>query len=912
MNPTSFLHRVASSVWADHSGNLEEVLVLTPNRRTMLFFKKALAEVAGRPVWAPECYTLDGWIKMQVQLTVPDELVLVMHLHRCWTTLGHGDSFERFYSLGQQIIRDFNAIDEAMGDTKRIFRDLSAIPSLDEEWLQEVEPDLAELSRRIQKSDSSYRIGDVWQHLGELYAIYNSRLMESKLAYPGMLYRYFAEMDAVMDQKSYSAAYAVGFYKLNGADQKILHRIPKLELISPAFSDELHRELQWEMPIWKQTKGWKQSAIVRESGDKDIEIFSVSGRQQQLQGLAALLQGKSAEERSSTMVLLPEQAILLPLLQVIPAEVESLNVSMGLSVLDTRVYTLVQSYLGVLEAWTSSGGYLQAQALHHFLKQPLLQAVMDIDPVLAKTISNALYLEKRSIWPLLPMQWQRLLEPVNQIEVLERCMELLRVVNEHAEDELDKAAIYPLYVRLLKLDQVMHHESEHDWSPSFFSRFLRRILQHTRITLSGEPLKGLQVLGLPESANLSFEHLIVLDANEGTLPMVRHQSLLPFTLLRAYGIPGLTEQTEVQEHLFWAACSSAFKVSIFYSTESVNGTSSEPSRWVQRLLMQLHPQQWKVHPRSIKMKADNIQSKLIRIPTDESVRAQIRHWLENKPISASALNVWLTCRLRWYLHHVLNFRERPGLQEDPEADKVGTIVHAAMQKLLEPYRTKQLDYNALQMIRKDISAAVEEAYLEVIKIPNYRYTQAPHQLYGAAIEAMVGHMLEFDAVQSGAVIDLFEGKFNQEYTMQDMKITLNGILDRMDQIGGVVRIVDYKTGKFSESKSHSPNAGKIWDRDGKNNKEALQVHFYSLLYHLKYPERPLPEMHLFFSRQVKNKEKTRVVFKGDESEHELLRGFEAGLRAQLEEMLSEELVIDQTENTSNCTYCPYVSMCGRY
>jgi hypothetical protein len=133
MSQTSFLHQAAAQIWQRHSGNLEEVLVLTPNRRTMLFFKKALAEVAGRPVWAPECYTLDAWVKNQVQLELPDELVLVMHLHRCWTEAGHQDSFERFYSLGQQIIRDFNAIDEALVDTGRLFRDLAAIPAMDED-----------------------------------------------------------------------------------------------------------------------------------------------------------------------------------------------------------------------------------------------------------------------------------------------------------------------------------------------------------------------------------------------------------------------------------------------------------------------------------------------------------------------------------------------------------------------------------------------------------------------------------------------------------------------------------------------------------------------------------------------------------------------------------------------------------
>lgn len=912
MSQTSFLHQAATQIWQRHSGNLEEVLVLTPNRRTMLFFKKALAEVAGRPVWAPECYTLDAWIKNQVQLELPDELVLVMHLHRCWTEAGHQDSFERFYSLGQQIIRDFNAIDEALVDTRRLFRDLAAIPAMDEDMLADIEPGLAELALRIRKSEAAFRIGEIWQHLGDVYDRFNAALMHSRLAYPGMLYRHFAERETTGQPKSYPAAYGLGFYKWNEADKKILGRIPDIVMLTPEFPESWHADLQWEPGKVRHTTGWQGLTTAQAGAGREIEIFGVSGRQQQLQGLAAILEEKTQDELSETMVLLPEQAILLPLLQSIPEKVDELNVSMGLSVLDTRVYTLVESYLRSLDAWSASGEYIASQALVHFLRQPLLQPFLQIDPSLMKETRDSLYLKKESIWHLLPIVWQGLLKPVKQTEVLERCLELLRIVNEQAEDELDKAAIHPLYVRLQKLDRVMQNEVEHDWSPAFFSRFLRRILQHTRITLSGEPLRGLQVLGLPESANLSFKHLIVLDANEGVLPMVRHQSLIPYSLLKAYGIPGMAEQAAVQEHLFWAACSTAARASIFYNTEAVNGTATEPSRWIQRLLMKLHPDSWTITPRSLQVASDNLQAVALRIPSDETVRGHILRWVQNKPISASALNTWLTCRLKWYLHHVLDFREKQTLNEDPAADKVGTIVHGALQSLLERHLGHVLSPELIQTLHSGIPGAVKEAYLKEIRLPEYRYHQTPHRLYAAAIETMTAQLLEFDALNTGAVVESLEGKWTQDFMVGERKITLTGIVDRMDHLEDVVRIVDYKTGKVAGKKSHELDVNKTWERDGKNNKEALQVLYYTLLYHLKHPERPLPEMHLFFSRKVKDKEKTRVELTGQANAMEALERFEAELKEQIEAMLSPDLLIDQTEATKNCSYCPYASMCGRY
>jgi CRISPR/Cas system-associated exonuclease Cas4 (RecB family) len=908
MSRTTFLSKTAENIWSAHQGNLEDVLILTPNRRTMLFFKKALAEVAGRPVWAPQCYTLDSWVKSQVQLEVPDELVLVMHLHRCWLDMGREEHFERFYSLGQQLIRDFNALDEALVDTKRFFKDLSEIPVLDDAFIEEVEPGLADLVEHIGKSDRSFRIAEVWQNIEELYTRFNNALIEKNLAYPGMLYRCCAGLEK--DGSVFPAAYAIGFYKLTKADEKIIGQIPGIELVSPYFSEELRGQLKWETPIQQGKQNLSMQFVELEAENVSFDVFGVNGRQQQLQGLTHLLGGKTSEEISKTMVLLPEQAILLPMLQTIPEEVKELNVSMGLSVLDTRVYTLVQSYLGCLEAWNYSGTYIKSAPFFNFMRHPLLQTFVKLVPALEKEAIESLYLEKNKVWHLLPEAWQFLLLPVKQSEVLERCLAVLALVNEHITEELDKAALYPLYVRLQKLDRVMQMESEHDWSAAFFARFLRRILQHTRITLSGEPLKGLQVLGLPESANLACEHLIILDANEGVLPMVRHQSMLPYSLLKMYGVPGLTEQSSVQEHLFWSACVGAKKVSIFYSVDSEGGNAAEPSRWVQRLLMGLHPVPWRVFQRSLKLASDNIRPTQVKITSNEEVRMQVRDWLQTKRFSASALNTWLICRLKFYLNYVAGFKEKNALKEDPEVNKVGEIVHAALQNLLEPYKGKELSKESLSVIRQQLELVVKQVYMNQLRIPEYKYDQMPHRLYGEAMVAMVEQMLAFDEARPGAMIDILEEVCSKEYDAGQVKVTLYGVIDRIDRMGEGYRIVDYKTGKLNTKKIEIDEE-KLWLRDGKNNKEALQVMFYALLFTRMFPDRPLPELHLFFSRQVDKKKDTLVGIKDNIDPAFALKSFERGLQAQINEMLSEDLVIDQTDKEHNCTYCPYASMCGR-
>jgi CRISPR/Cas system-associated exonuclease Cas4 (RecB family) len=910
MNP-SFLEITAQEIFKRHSGKLENVLMLFPSRRNVLFFRKSLAAHAGQPIWAPQMHTLDSWIHSVSKTVIPDELSLIIRLHTCWESLEGPIPFESFYGLGQVILQDFDRLDKALVNMKAFFRLLSAIPAWTEESFIEMEPELEALAKAIQNNELSIPMQTIWKHLGALYDTFKAGLEADSCGTSGMANRSAYQNFEPEFAEAYEAVYAIGFYQLSQTEKGILQKIEKVKYYWSIPDETLSNTLDWTHPevVWMQELAEKSIIIPMEASNKQLFIGSSSGNQNQLQAIAKILENNSEEELEKTGILLPDQGLLLPLLQSLPESIKHINVSMGLSVLDTTVYSFMQRFVAILESWQQNQ-YVSSVACIHFFEHPLFRPFINQIPESFRRIETDLYWDYNNQWKNLPEPWSELLAPcVNASELLKRCMRILELVYDLAEADLDRAGIYFLFTALRRLEKVLDLGND-GWSPEFFSQMLRRIFQNSRIMLQGEPLKGLQVLGSFEMANLQFDHLIVLQTNEGMLPSVGYQSVIPHSLARYFKLADIAYQTAIQEHLFYSHISKAGKVHLLYNTESTGVGSAQPSRWLQRLLLDLHPASWVKENRAIHLNGGMRDAVMIQIEDPEYVRAKITDWMQRK-LSITAISSWLRCRLQFFLQYAMRYDEKNADSEDMDAGGFGNIVHLVMEKLYEPYIGKEITAETLKEIKASVKDMVIRQYMGYFKIPSIMLRKGAHLMFKETAIKAINRLLDLDERKIPFTLRQTEEDLKLNLVWNEITLAFFGKVDRVEHYESGFRIIDYKTGTYNE-KDLNPPYEHYWKRDGKSKKEALQTMYYTWLFHKSNPEIPVPEAHLYFSRQQSGNDRTLVTPQYvDSVGSETLNMFEEDLMKELREMLNPLLVIDQTENVRNCVYCAFKDICAR-
>lgn len=906
---TAFLTEAARKIWDTHGSDLTGCTLLLPSKRNILFFRKELARAAARPVWAPEMYTLDSLTQSLAKAVIPDELAMMIHLHTCWRQLGHEDSIESFYTLGQIILRDFDAIDKALADPVALFAGLRDIPALQTSDLKDTEPELYNLARALQKQDTLSRsLTQLWDQLPRLYDLFERELDAHGITTSGKLYRQLAATGHPALQDINGPSYAIGFYQLSAAEAAILGHIGDLQYYWDLPAPELSAHIGWIHPeeaLIKRTtdRSWLHHWSAETA--KTIHLHGTSGRQRQLQALTQYLPQEDQEAYDRSAVLLPEQGALMPLLQILPAGIRKVNVSMGLSVLDTPVFTLVHYLLEVLEGWKDNR-WIRTELCRRLFSHELLQPENELlAPLWA---GDTVYLDLLEDWKQLPEPWRDWLSPPpGQQTMLERCLHLLNHIYDRSPREIDQAAVYHLYTRLHKLKEVLDTPGA-QWSPSFFSRLLRRILQHSRITLKGEPLEGLQILGPYEMANLQFDRLYILHANEGLLPAVSHSSLLPGFLCRAFGLPSISRQMQVQEHLFWSAVVSAGEVHFFFNSEAGDLGGGEPSRWIQALRMGLHPPGWTIRQETISVRPDIASAAPIVLAADS---ARVHAWMQRQ-VSITAIQAWLTCRLKFYLQYILGYRQYDAPSDEVDAAVFGVILHEVMYDLYTPLIGRPAGPDSASRLAA-VPELLDKAYCKILRIDHAMLRQGRHLLFRNAILHAIGRILRLDAAGEQQEILATELPMESGLTLDSgINVRLYGKADRVDRTDGRLRIVDYKTGAF-DSKLLKGNYEKIWARDGRNDKEALQTLFYAWLYH-RDPAlgSEIPETHLYFARGQRPGDDTVVQLADLPSlDREALAHFETDLRVVLAEISDPATPVDQTGKTINCIYCPYKAICNR-
>lgn len=942
----SFLQEVAGQL-AENSELLSETTIVFPNRRASLYFQHHLSQTIARPAWAPKLITIEDFFAAHSEMTEPDKLSLIFKLHQVYQQVMKSDEpFDRFYFWGEMLLRDFDEVDKYLVNATLLFKDLSKLKELDEsfDYLTEEQKQFLKdfwLHFDERPSVSKEEFLRIWRKLPKVYTLFVKALASEGLAYEGMIHREVAEKVAkgkfLFDFSK--PLHFVGFNALTKAEEVLL-----------AHCVEKGAKVHWDVDAYYVNNPLQEAGqFMREYRKHPVlastfppslpDNFATASRQVDLTGvpqqigqaklLTGMLEARLKEGsfiEGKTVIVLPDENMLLPVLNSLPADIGDVNVTMGFPLKNTPLYSLLDLMIEMqVKQRNGTLGHRQVTAiLNHayFLSLAGDEAKRLHDEIIA---NNSVYVnfEKREDVSDFTRTVFRIVVPQQATEYL---LLVVATLGASFADKLsfDREYAYHFHQHLTRLHQLLQGASIQDWRG--YQKIFRQVVMSQKIPFYGEPLKGLQIMGVLETRNLDFDDVFVLSLNEGKLPAAARQgSYIPHTLRRAYRLPTFDHQDAIYAYLFYRLLQRAEHVQLFYNTEPDVVGNGEVSRYVQQLLVETG---WKIKQSVLHNPVHIHQVMPVVIPKSEVAMAGLRRYLntaDSPPVAMltpSVLNDYIDCPLRFYLRHVAGLREADEVEEDMDARVFGNILHDTLFMFYDELRTKQgplVTKASFDDVEPTVDRLIEKAFREMYHVPDDQPVsfQGQRVVVREIVKDLALRILHIDLQHAPFSITMLEEKFDVNITVNEKSIRLGGKIDRADQKGNHVRVIDYKTGK-DETAFASVESLFAHDQK-KRNKAAFQTLMYAYVYRAKHNAANLSiQPGLMNSKDLFNEPfvfghglgvgKAKYLL---EDATPIIAEFENHLKSLLEELFDEQVPFRQTTREDVCGYCSFRGICHR-
>lgn len=803
--------------------DISKVVVILPSKRASLFFKDRLVQSGLRSSWLPKILTLNQLVEELYSGKIENSLTLLSELYTLAKNMNieEADTFEEFYRWGDVLLNDFNLIESYGVEGRDLYKNLKDIEKL-ERWSFSEEP----------LSANQIAFNDFWMKQGDLYYAFIDRLKNQNRASGAMALRWVAD-NAESALKVYDSLNFIvaGFNALTKSEQKLISELMKVGKSyfladTDRFFVEGNREAGYFYRQLVRKYSWPGLKDIPEkfsSASKKIEMISVT--QKSTLSLVSSQLLKQKDDLSNTAVVLGDESMLESLITTLPENIGPINITMGFKLRNTPAYDLFLSFYAIQLRIKKKSNEIYHKDLIRFLNHPYIaqlfgeKFIRDTKNLILE--QNLIYvakkhlieefekssLSKRIIEDLLFNTWNDFpTDPTVQL------VSFIELIQEKLEENIEAKSLDLEYLFHFKkiIQQLSLHINEYQIKLGLngYKVLFTELLKVNSISFQGEPLVGLQIMGLLETRALDFKHIILLGANEGSIPKTTSpQSFIPWDLKNYFGLPGRKEQDALYAYYFYRLIQRASDLSLVYNTHSGKDLkSTEASRYLRQLDYYNEKGETHFNIRSYQTKLNHLPNPIseVKLYRNEFYITRLKEKLESS-LSPTALSTYLNCPLDFYFKYILGLRESDDVDEEMGADVLGNIIHKVLEDLYKPFVGKVPDFDS---IRSNVDLVLRKIIAEEMK--NRWIKTGINQMNIQIIETLLSKFLKLDEAFIQKHLD--EGgefeikkleeplKRSLEFNLkgENIKVTLRGFADRMDTVNSKLRIIDYKTGKVEK------------------------------------------------------------------------------------------------------------------
>ena len=984
----SFLQLTAEDLYARFGDKLSEVAVVFPNNRARLFFSEHLYQAAGKPVWTPAFITISDLFRGQSDLQPFDTLGVVGLLHDIYLRVsGKEESFDEFYHWGEILLSDFDDVDKNLADARQLFQNIREQAEYTDtlEHLTEDQVDSIRLFFKNfnpdRKTELKERFLENWNILYEVYTDLNNLLLAKGLAYEGMLHRRVTEKLRSDGPQGFPyATYAfVGFNVLNECEKllfSLLHKAGKalfywdydlFYLLNPKH--EAGRFMRQNLEQFPNSLD-KVHFDVFAKTQKNIRFISASTENAGARFLPSWieqLQAQNGFKPEETAVVLCNEGLLLPVLHSVPDDIRELNVTMGFPLEQTPICNLVNQ-IAALHA----DGFLPGNTPRYnhrwvlpILQHPLIRQMCDkADHVEQKLKSENSF--RPTVTELCENDFLKtIFTPAQTPAELTAC--LLQTFTQLIPAEPDDSDTYdtdaydPLHAEALfrchnltsRLAGLLSDNLQ-GLSIQTFRKLLQQVLSGASIPFSGEPVRGLQIMGLLETRNLDFKNILMLSVNEGMLPKgSADTSFIPYNLRKAFGLTTMEHKDSIFAYYFFRLLQRAENISLVYNTATEGLNRGEMSRFMLQLLMESNHTVTRFNLTSgIELTA----ARSISIQKTPEIMETLRSRYvldEARPLSPTALNSLLECSLRFYFRYIAGLKGPDEVSEDIDGAMLGNFFHHAaefiylsilLRKAAKPFdqdtvlsamETKSINAELhAGTIRGIIDAADLEPWLKNVHsieqvvdlffrrdffklkehqdMPEYNGEQLVRR---TIVTGFLKTLLKLDQVR--APFELLGLELNVTGEIQGQAgnaVRFGGTIDRLDRKDGVTRILDYKTGGNAKTPS---DVDDLFSEEPDRASYIFQLFLYASILQAREPNTQIcPEL-FYVHKAAASDFDSAIAFSNNRNKQKVteFKPFEEAFKTNLNNLIinlfNPEIPFTQTPHPEKCVYCDYKNLCRR-
>lgn len=991
----TFLKYVARDILEKYGNNLSDIAIVFPNKRAALFLNESLARLTDHPIWSPSYITISDLFRKHSTLKVGDPIKLVCDLHKTFVACtGIDETLDHFYGWGQLLITDFDDIDKNMAEAEKLFANLSDIHELDDiSYLTEEQKMLIKKFfsnfNDDHNSELKKRFLQLWSHFLDIYQQFNQRLEEQGLAYEGALYRKVVNDENIKFQhKKYLF---VGFNMMQVVEQKLCERLMK----------EGKAHFYWDYGDYYMQNNHEAGHYIREylkyfpnelndmpphdlreiyhnfDNDKDITYISASTENIQARYVNQWLKEKKRYKCGKKVaIVLADEGLLQSVIHSLPTneDIKSLpdysendqlsyNITLGYPLQQTPFYSLLQHLINLqgIGHPKHSNNY----RLHYVLmalRHPYTRYISQNYSKLLSALD-----EQKQFYPTrqflsmdgdegLSLLFKDLGETATENEynlrLIQYLLDILKTIgvnSKEQDDPLFQESLFRTYTLLNRLQELIQ-TGDLAVDCITLERLMQQLIQSTSIPFHGEPAEGIQVMGVLETRNLDFEHILVLSCNEGKLPKgVNDASFIPYSLRKAYGLTTVDNKVAIYAYYFHSLLQRSGDITLCYNNATEDGQSGEMSRFMLQLLVESH--------HDIKRLSLVAGQSTIR-PTYDSIEKKQNTFIQLKNLkmlTPTFLNTYLRCEKQFYYKYVEGLIEPDEIDEDEVDNKVfGNIFHRAAELFyqglasnnalttdnkgkLKLTRPIVITKEQLEQALKDESLVyrlVDQAFREeLFKVsaagyhPKYNGLQLINK---EVIARYIRQLITIDMRQAPFTILGLElvvkTGIEVETSIGKLSLTIGGFIDRLDAVAANgnangknlaerIRVIDYKTGRISTT--HPRALDEVFNPSmlNKHTDYYLQSMLYSIIVKhnkdLNPGQEPVSPGLLFI--QNAGAEDYDPTLKMGKELISSIDVYEEEFMKQLKVLIANIFDKDQpfrpTDDKHRCEYCPYAALC---